>query len=113
MILSFLVPPLYAYGNVVLDANYQQELMDDFKSLKAKITDPLRNQFCGDISDCLFNFTSFREGSVIATFLTTIAVGSVSNCDVVQSLLSKMSSIPATIGGINVTPGSVTGKSKL
>ena len=103
------MPPIYVYANVVFDANYQQELIDDFQSLKTKIRGPLRTQFCGVFSDCSFTFTSFREGSVIVAFLLIIVIRDVSECDVVHTVRSQMSSLPATIGGINCTPGSVTG----
>ena len=71
----FTVPPIYVFGNVVLDANFQEEKKDDFKSLEAKIYNPLRSTFCDGTSDCVFSFTRFRQGSVIANFLVAIATG--------------------------------------
>ena len=98
---------------MILDADYQQQSIDEFQSLKNQIIGPLTTHFCGDASDCSFSITSFREGSVIVNFLVSIAVGASTNCAIVQSLLSQLNSIPPTIGGISVKPGSLSGKSEL
>ena len=73
-----------------------------------KIIDPLQKVYCDQSQCCSVTITGFRQGSVVAGFLVAIASGGLSNCDISAKLTSQMNSLPATIGGIPVSPGSLS-----
>ena len=102
----------YVQGNVVLDQSYDPKLDDrtsqEYLSLEMSITTPVQNLFCDPFQCCSTTVTGFRQGSVIAGILVAIASNGVSKCDISSRLISQMSSLPATIGGIPVSPGSLS-----
>ena len=99
---------------MILDQDYQTASNDQFQSLKGEIMQPLQDRFCDGFPVCEVSITGFRVGSVIADFLVSIASGGLSRCEISQQLSSQLSSLPSTIGGVPVTPGSlIGGKSKL
>ena len=102
----------YIYGYIVLDQLFDPKLEDhtsqEFQDMQTKLTTPLKNVYCGAFQCCDVKINGFRQGSVIAEFLVFIASGSLSSCDITAKLISQMGHLPATIGGINVTPGRLT-----
>ena len=102
----------HIYGNIVLDQPFDPKLEDhtsqEFLDMQTKLTTPLKNLYCGAFQCCDVKINGFRQGSVIAEFLVSIASGSLSSCDITAKLITQMSHLPATIGGINVTPGTLT-----
>ena len=102
----------FVEGNIVLDQPFDPKLEDhtsqEFLDMQTKLTTPLKNLYCGTFQCCDIKINGFRQGSVIAEFLVSIASGSLSSCDITAKLISQISHLPATIGGINVTPGTLT-----
>ena len=102
----------YIQGNIVLDQSFNPQLNNhsspEYISLQKKIIAPLQNLYCDQSKCCSVTVTGFRQGSVVAGFLVAIASGGLSNCDIFAKLISQMNSIPATIGGIPVSPGSLS-----
>ena len=96
----------------MLDQSYDPKLDDstsqEYLSLEMSITAPVQNLFCDPFQCCSTTVTGFRQGSVIAGLLVAIASNGVSKCDISSRLISQMSSLPATIGGIPVSPGSLS-----
>ena len=102
----------FVEANIVLDQPFDPNLEDktsqEFLDLQAKLTAPLKDQYCGPIGPCCdISVTSFRQGSVIAQLLVSIATSELSRCDITATLATQMGSLPASIGGISVTPGSL------
>ena len=112
-LLFFPVPfDTYTQGNIVLDQTFDPQLNNrtspEYISLQMKIIDPLQKVYCDQSQCCSVTITGFRQGSVVAGFLVAIASGGLSNCDISAKLTSQMNSLPATIGGIPVSPGSLS-----
>ena len=101
----------YIQGNVVLDQLFDSLLNDpssnEFHELQMKIAGPLQDLYCDPFPCCNVIITGFRQGSVIVGILTAIAKGELTDCDISSHLISQASSLPATVGGISVTPGSL------
>ena len=102
----------FVEGNIVLDQPFDPKLEDktsqEFLDMQELLTAPFKDQYCGPFGPCCdTSVTSFRQGSVIAQFLVSIATSDLSSCDITAKLTTQMGSLPASIGGISVTPGSL------
>ena len=101
------------YGFVTLDHTFEQELNDpdsqEYKTLASDMKQGLEDVFCKEnFADCSVNITGFRPGSVITDFSVTINTIAGQESDVLQHLESQMNNLPSTIGGVNVSPGSIS-----
>ena len=90
------------------DPKLEDHTSQEFLDMHMKLATPFNDLFCGPFQCCDLTIIGFREGSAIANFLVSIAAGGISSCDIASILISKMNNLPLTIGGINVTPGSLT-----
>ena len=90
------------------DPKLEDHTSQEFLDMQTKLSTPLKNLYCGAFQCCDIKINGFRQGSVIAEFLVSIASGSLSSCDITTKLITQMSHLPATVGGINVTPGTLT-----
>ena len=100
-------------GFVTLDRTFEQELNDpdsqEYKTLASDMKQGLEDVFCKEnFADCSVKITGFRSGSVITDFSVTINTIAGQESDVVQQLVSEMTNLPSTIGGIYVSPGSLS-----
>ena len=96
----------------MLDQPFDPKLKDrtsqEFLDMQMKLTTPFKDLYCDPFGPCCDTTVSgFRQGSVIAGFLVAIASGELTSCDIAAKLTTQMGSLPATIGGISVTPGSL------
>ena len=90
------------------DPKLEDHTSQEFLDMQMKLNTPINDLFCGPFQCCDLTITGFREGSAIANFLVSIASGGISSCDIAAILIGKMKNLPITIGGIDVTPGSLT-----
>ena len=94
--------------DLLFDPKLKDRTSQEFLDMQMKLTTPFKDLYCDPFGPCCDTTVSgFRQGSVIAGFLVAIASGELTSCDIAAKLTSQMDSLPATIGGISVTPGSL------
>merc|ERR1711962_582983 len=95
------------FGFVTIEAPFDTDLNNPdsliYQQMSANIKTALTELFCIErFSICAVQITGFRSGSIVANFFVALS-GETS--DVVQFLDMQFKSLPSSIGGSKVTPG--------
>ena len=95
---------------MTLDHTYKPEFNDsnsqEYKDLASNMKQGLEDLFCKEgFTDCSVKIMGFCQGSVITNFSVTINTVAGKESEVIKHLESEMTNLPATICGINVSPG--------
>ena len=103
---------VWRYGNIVLDLTFDQQLTDPtsamYQSLEMKVGGSIDNWFCHPFRCCSTSITSFREGSVVASFVVAIVRDLLTDCEIAENLIHQMNFLPGAFDNTIIGQGGLS-----